>query len=345
MIILPAIDIKDGQCVRLKKGDFSTVHKVAESALDTAMNFKKCGASWIHMVDLDGAKNAVRTNSNIIIEVAKKTGLKVEVGGGIRDMESVDYYINNGIERVILGSAAVKNPDFVKNAVEKYGEKIAVGIDAKGGYVTAEGWVDDSDMYFVDLAKKMEKIGVKTIIFTDISRDGMLTGPNIEQLKELNNAVSCNIIASGGISGIKDITDCKEAKLYGTICGKSVYTGDLNLEDAVIEAMDLNKYFKKSDLIPAIIQEHATGEVLMLAYMNKESLKLTLKTGYTWFYSRSRGELWNKGATSGHLQKIMEIRSDCDDDTLLISVIQTGNACHTGSHNCFFNFVRSFDNE
>ena len=347
MLIFPAIDIKDGNCVRLVQGDYSTAHKVAEDPLETAKAFEAAGAEWIHMVDLDGAKDASLSNKEIFVNVAENTGLKVEVGGGIRNMEAVDYYLSNGISRVILGSAAVKNPDFVKQAVEKYGEKIAVGIDAKNEYVAAEGWLDTSDVHYLELAKKMESIGVKTIIFTDISKDGTLSGPNLEQLKAINEAVSCNIVASGGISGIDDIKSTRELGLYAAICGKSIYSGRLDLAEAIEVGQygDLSRFFVKSELIPAIVQEKDTGEVLMLAYMNLESLRLTLKTGYTWFYSRSRNELWNKGATSGHLQKIVSIHSDCDDDTLLIVAEQTGAACHTGSHSCFFNELRRFDNE
>ncbi len=339
MQIFPAIDIKDGNCVRLVKGDYSTAHKVAENPLDTARSFEAAGAEWIHMVDLDGAKDAALVNKDIFVQVAKETGLKVEVGGGIRTMEAVDYYISNGISRVILGSAAVKNPEFAKEAVAKYGDKIAIGIDARGGMVAAEGWLDTSDVYFVDLAKEMEKIGVKTIIFSDISRDGTLSGPNLDQLREINSAVSCDIIASGGVSGIDDIIDLRNEGLYGAIAGKAIYTGDLDVADAIAkgaEPRDLSKYFAKAELIPAIVQEASTGEVLMLAYMNEESMRLTLETGYTWFWSRSRQELWNKGATSGHLQKIVSISGDCDDDTLLIKVEQIGAACHTGNHSCFF---------
>lgn len=339
MQIFPAIDIKDGNCVRLVKGDYSTAHKVAENPIDTARSFEAAGAEWIHMVDLDGAKDAALVNKDIFVQVAKETGLKVEVGGGIRTMEAVDYYISNGISRVILGSAAVKNPEFAKEAVAKYGDKIAIGIDARNGMVAAEGWLDTSDVYFVDLAKEMEKIGVKTIIFTDISRDGTLSGPNLDQLREINSAVSCDIIASGGVSGIDDIIALRNEGLYGAIAGKAIYTGDLDVADAIAkgaEPRDLSKYFAKADLIPAIVQEASTGEVLMLAYMNEESMRLTLETGYTWFWSRSRQELWNKGATSGHLQKIVSISGDCDDDTLLIKVEQIGAACHTGNHSCFF---------
>ncbi len=339
MKIFPAIDIKDGQCVRLVKGDYATAHKVAEDPLATARSFEAAGAEWIHMVDLDGAKDAALVNKDIFVTVARETGLKVEVGGGIRTMEAVDWYLQNGIARVILGSAAVKNPAFAKEAVEKYGEKIAIGIDARDGMVAAEGWLDTSDVHFVALAKEMEKIGVRTIIFTDISRDGTLTGPNLDQLREINSAVTCDIIASGGVSGIDDIVALRDEGLYGAIAGKAIYTGALDVAQAITEGSkprDVSKYFAKSELLPAIVQEASTGEVLMLAYMNEESLRLTLATGTTWFWSRSRGELWNKGATSGHYQYVVSVDGDCDDDTLLIRVNQVGAACHTGKHSCFF---------
>lgn len=233
MVILPAIDIKDGKCVRLYKGDFATAEKVADSYMETANSFVDDGAEWIHMVDLDGAKDAKPVNAQIFIDVAKKSGLKVELGGGVRNMETVDYYIANGISRVILGSAAVKNPALVKAAVEKYGDKIAVGIDAVNEMVAVEGWLDESCVNYIDLAKEMCRIGVKYIIFTDISKDGTLAGVNIHQLKALNNAVDANIIASGGVRDLEDIKLCKVNKLYGAICGKSLYKGTLNLREAV----------------------------------------------------------------------------------------------------------------
>lgn len=236
MIILPAIDIKYGTCVRLFKGDFSTAEKVAESYMDTALSFQKAGASWIHMVDLDGAKNAEPQNSEIFIDVAKNTDLKVELGGGIRSLDTVEYYLSNGISRIILGSAAVKNPELVKTAVKEYGEHIAVGIDALNEMVSVDGWLDTSKVNYIDLAKEMQEIGVKHIIFTDISKDGTLSGPNLDQLIKLNNAVNCNIIASGGIHTINDIHSCKANKLYGAICGKSIYQGTLDLKEAVLTA-------------------------------------------------------------------------------------------------------------
>ena len=233
MIILPAIDIKDGQCVRLTKGDFSTVEKVAEDPLATALSFQEAGAEWIHMVDLDGAKEGSLKNSEVFLQVVQNTGLKVELGGGIRTMESIDYYMLQGISRVIIGSAAISNPEMVKAAVEKYGDRIAVGIDARNGMVSGDGWLTDSDITYLDLARDMESIGVKCIIFTDISKDGTLSGPNLDQLSLINEAVSCDIIASGGIHTIEDIAALNEMGLYGAICGKSIYKGTLSLEAAI----------------------------------------------------------------------------------------------------------------
>lgn len=236
MIILPAIDIKDGSCVRLFKGDFSTVEKVADNYLETAQSFEKAGAEWIHMVDLDGAKEGRPVNTKIYTDVAAKTNLKVEIGGGIRNLETIEEYLNMGISRVIIGSAALKNPTLVKEAVEKFGsEKIAVGIDAVKGMVAAEGWLEASDVNYIDLANKMIEAGVRYFIFTDISKDGTLSGVNKEQLKALANETDgkCNIIASGGVHTMDDIIACKEMGLYGTICGKSIYKGTLNLKEAV----------------------------------------------------------------------------------------------------------------
>ncbi len=238
MIILPAIDIKDGCCVRLQKGDFATAHKVAEDAGETAASFRAAGAGWIHMVDLDGAKEGAMKNAPLFLEIAKSSGLKVELGGGIRDRETVEYYLENGISRVILGSAAVKNPTLVREAAAAFGERIAVGIDAKDGMVATEGWLDTSSVRYLDLAKEMEQAGVKMIIFTDVFRDGMLGGLNLEQLSALEQAVSCNIIASGGVRDLSDIEACKRLGLYGVICGKALYTGDLPLKAAIETAGD-----------------------------------------------------------------------------------------------------------
>lgn len=233
MIILPAIDIKDGNCVRLQKGVYETAEKVADSPYEAAKGFAEAGAQWMHMVDLDGAKDAKLINADLIADVAKSSGLKVEVGGGIRNMDAVEYYLSRGIDRVILGSAAVKNPQFVKDAVRSFGDKIVVGIDAMDGMVQAEGWLDNSDIDYIELAKRMEDVGVKTIVFTDIAKDGMLSGPNLKQLDDLTHEVSCDIIASGGVTVLKDIINLSDLEVYGAICGKAIYSGTLDLRQAI----------------------------------------------------------------------------------------------------------------
>lgn len=233
MIVFPAIDLKDGVCVRLYRGDYATAHKVAQGAVPTAQSFEAAGATWLHMVDLNGAKDAHPVNASLIFRVARETGLHVEVGGGIRCMETVTHYLENGVERVILGSAALRDPAFTAEAIRAYGPRIAIGIDARDGKVAAEGWLETSSVDYMDMGKRMEQLGASTLIFTDISRDGMLSGPNLEMLDALNRAVSCDVVASGGISGLPDIRALRDLGLYGAICGKSIYTGTLDLQKAI----------------------------------------------------------------------------------------------------------------
>ena len=210
MIIFPAIDIMDGKPVRLLRGDFDTAEQVAEDVLTTAKQFARVGCTWVHMVDLDGSLQKKPVNTDPILQVVEHTSLKVEVGGGIRTMEDIAFYLDRGVDRVILGSVALKNPELVQQAVDAYGDKIAVGIDAKQGMVATEGWTEDSQMDFIDLAKAMEKMGVATIIYTDIGRDGTLSGPDVQGLDRLNKAVSCNVIASGGVTTITYILVMKD---------------------------------------------------------------------------------------------------------------------------------------
>jgi len=233
MIIFPAIDIMDGKPVRLLRGDFATAEQVAEDVLTTAKQFARVGCTWVHIVDLDGSLQKKPVNTDPILQVVEHTPLKVEVGGGIRTMEDIAFYLDRGVDRVILGSVALKNPELVQQAVDAYGDKIAVGIDAKQGMVATEGWTEDSQMDFIDLAKAMEKMGVATIIYTDIGRDGTLSGPDVQGLDRLNKAVGCNVIASGGVTTITDILVMKDKKMYGTICGKCIYKKTLDLREAV----------------------------------------------------------------------------------------------------------------
>ena len=338
MIVLPAIDILDGKCVQLVQGEYGTAENVAADPVETALGFADCGAEYIHMVDLNGAKDGSPKNAGIFIDIARRASVPVELGGGIRDMETVDYYIKNGISRVILGSAALTDKNFVTGAVKKYGDKIAVAVDAKNRKVKTNGWLVESELDFVGLAVEMEKIGVDNIIYTNIDVEGLLGGVNLEHYKELKAAVGIKITASGGVSNIQDIKDLCALDLYGAICGKSIYSGSLDLKRAVeyTYAADIKKFFVKSDLLAAIVQDYQTGEVLMLGYMSEESLKLTLETKRTWFYSRSKKRLWNKGETTGHFQDIKNIYFDCDADALLIKAEQTGNACHTDNRSCFY---------
>ncbi len=237
MIIFPAIDIIGGQCVRLVKGDYATASKVAEDPLETAKKFEAAGAEWIHMVDLDGAKAGYPVNTEIYRNIAQNTKLKVEVGGGIRTPETIRAYLDLGIARVILGSVALKNPQLVADAVAEFGsDRIVVGIDAKHEMVATEGWLETSEVHYIDLALEMIKVGVTTFIFTDISRDGTLSGVNAEQLRRLSEATApygSRIVASGGVHTIDDIVICRDLGLYGTIAGKSLYQGTLDLREAI----------------------------------------------------------------------------------------------------------------
>ena len=238
MRVIPAIDLKNGQCVRLKKGDYDTVFKVAEDAVETARRFLDAGATLIHMVDLDAAKDGTHANYDVVARVIRETGATVELGGGIRTMEDIENVFGLGVWRVIIGSAAVRNPPFVVEAVKEYGDKIVIGVDAKSKTVRTDGWLGDSGENYISFAERMESYGVKNIIFTDIDKDGMLAGPNFDQLAALRASVACCLIASGGVSTIEDIRRLKKLGIEGAIAGRAVYTGTLDLAAAIREAAD-----------------------------------------------------------------------------------------------------------
>lgn len=233
MIILPAIDIIDGKPVRLYQGDYNKKEVVAEDILETAKSFQDAGAEYIHLVDLDGAKSGKLINKEVIVKVAQVLDIPVEIGGGIRSFETIKYYIDNGISRVILGTSAMEDEELLIKAVEAFGDKIAVGIDCKDGYAYGRGWLEGSSLYYIDFAKKLEKLGIKNIIVTDISKDGTLEGPNVEMLKKLSEEVNMDITASGGIRDIQNIKDLNDLGLYGAITGKAIYANTLSLEEAI----------------------------------------------------------------------------------------------------------------
>ncbi|KKB41404.1 1-(5-phosphoribosyl)-5-[(5-phosphoribosylamino)methylideneamino]imidazole-4-carboxamide isomerase [Bacillus thermotolerans] len=236
--IYPAIDMRGGKCVRLKQGDYNQETVYGDSPLDMAKSFVEEGADWIHMVDLDGAKDGKRINDRFVIEAAKNLSAKVQIGGGIRSEEDVLHYLDSGVDRVIIGSLAVSNTALVKEWLGKYGSRIAIGLDAKDGYVATHGWIETSSLKAVDLGRELAEAGAETFIFTDIATDGMLSGPNIEAAVQLAEATGKQVILSGGVSSLADLKDAKryeEKGVSGAIVGKAIYTGQFTVREALKE--------------------------------------------------------------------------------------------------------------
>ena len=233
MLIYPAIDLYGGKAVRLYKGDYAQMTVYNDNPVAVAEDFLRCGASRIHLVDLEGAKSGTTPNFETVKAIKAATGLFCEIGGGIRSMQTIDRYISAGIDRVILGTAAVTEPGFVETAVAKYGEKIAVGIDIKDGFVAIKGWTEKSEENAFDFTEKMEKIGVKTMICTDISKDGAMQGANHGLYRELSERFGMDIIASGGVSSMEDVERLAALNLHGAIVGKAYYTGAIDLKKAI----------------------------------------------------------------------------------------------------------------
>ncbi len=233
MEIFPAIDLYGGKVVRLYKGDYDRMSVYSDDPVKTAKDFAAAGAQHIHIVDLEGAKNGDTPNLSAVCAIKEQSGLFCEVGGGVRNMQVVDRYMQAGIDRVILGTAALKDEAFLQAAVAKYGERIAVGVDLKEGFVAVKGWTEKTDMPAFEFCEKMQKIGVKTIICTDISKDGAMQGCNLQLYRELSEKFTMQIIASGGVSGMEDVKKLAAMDLYGAIIGKAYYTGDINLKEAI----------------------------------------------------------------------------------------------------------------
>ena len=233
MILFPAIDLFEGKAVRLYKGDYAQMTVYSEHPEEIAQDFAACGATHIHLVDLEGARSGETPNLDTVLKIRESTGLFCEIGGGIRSMEIVERYLSAGLDRVILGTAAIENEDFLRRAVEKYGDKIATGADIRDGYVSVKGWTEQSGVTLEAFCEKMEEIGVSTVICTDISRDGAMRGTNREMYRMLSEKFRLNITASGGVSTLEDVRSLRAMNLYGAIIGKAYYTGDINLKEAV----------------------------------------------------------------------------------------------------------------
>ena len=233
MIIFPAIDLFEGKAVRLLRGDYAQMTVYSDHPEEIGKDFAAQGATHVHLVDLEGARSGSTPNLETVLRIRESTGLFCEIGGGIRNMETVDTYLKAGLDRVILGTAAVEDRGFLKKAVEKYGEKIAVGVDVRDGFVAVKGWTENSALRFMDFCKEMEETGVKTLICTDISRDGAMRGTNREMYRELSETLGLQITASGGVSTLEDVESLRKMNLYGAIIGKAYYTGDINLKKAI----------------------------------------------------------------------------------------------------------------
>jgi len=233
MILFPAIDLFEGKAVRLYKGDYGQMTVYSEHPEKIAADFAACGATHIHLVDLEGARSGETPNLETVLKIRESSGLFCEIGGGIRSMEVVDRYLGAGLDRVILGTAAVADEGFLRAAVEKYGAKIATGADIRDGYVAVKGWTEQSGVTMDAFFEKMERIGVATVICTDISRDGAMRGTNREMYRTLSQKYSLQITASGGVSTMEDVRQLREMDLYGAIIGKAYYTGDIDLKKAI----------------------------------------------------------------------------------------------------------------
>lgn len=233
MIIYPAVDIKDGKCVRLIQGRFDNVTSYSDNPVDMAFEWESMGAEYLHVVDLDGARKGIPVNYKTIENIVSRLQIPVQMGGGIRSVQTIENMLDMGINRVIIGTSAVNQPGFAREVFKLYSSKIAVGIDSKEGKVAIEGWEKTSETEAVEFAKKMEKAGACTIIYTDIARDGMLKGPNFDAMKEMADEVDIDVIASGGVSSLNDIKKLKQTGVSGVIIGKALYTGDINLKHAI----------------------------------------------------------------------------------------------------------------
>lgn len=233
MIIFPAIDIIGGKAVRLFKGDYKQMTVYNESPIEVAFDFKRQGATHIHLVDLEGAKQGGTPNIKTVKAIRNSTDLFVEIGGGIRNIETVATYLSAGVDRVILGTAAVNDEPFLKTALDRYGDKITVGVDIKDGFVAIKGWLENSQFSGMEFSEKMQTLGVSNIICTDISKDGAMQGTNLELYRAMSEKLSLKITASGGVSNMNDIVALREMSLYGAIIGKAYYTGAINLKKAI----------------------------------------------------------------------------------------------------------------
>ncbi len=233
MIIYPAIDIKDKSCVRLTQGSYDNMTVYEKDPVKVALKWESMGAKILHLVDLDGARDGKRINESLVRDIVNNVKIPIQIGGGIRDTEGVELYLNMGVSQVIIGTAAIKNPSWLKEMIERYDDKIVVSIDAKNGFIATDGWESISNKKALDYIKELKDLGLRRIVYTDIEKDGMLKGPNFNMYEALNKEIDIEVIASGGVTTMEDINHLKDIGLYGAIIGKALYDGKLNLEEVL----------------------------------------------------------------------------------------------------------------
>jgi imidazoleglycerol phosphate synthase cyclase subunit len=354
--IIPCLDVRDGKVV--KGVNFVGIREVGDP-VECAIEYDRQGADEIVFLDITATHEDRGTMVDVVRRTAKNVFVPLTVGGGIRTAEDFREMLLAGADKVSVNSAAVRRPELIQEAASRFGNQcVVLAIDGKkmkdGSYhVFVHGGRIDTGLDVVQWAKDAERLGAGEILLTSMDADGTKHGFDHDMLNAVCNAVNVPVIASGGCGTVGHFVKLfEETGADAALAASIFHYGDLTVQevktvlerkgisvrrtDELLMGRDLSVYFLKSQLIPGIVQDARTKEVLMMAYLSRESLQKTIDTGYTWFYSRSRQELWNKGATSGHFQKVISITPDCDRDTLLILVDQTGVACHTGHHSCFF---------
>ncbi len=357
--IIPCLDVKNGRVV--KGVNFVGLQDVGDP-VECAKAYNRQGADEIVFLDITATNEDRDTIVDVVRDTARQVFVPLTVGGGIRSIEDFRKLLRVGADKVSVNSAAVRDPQLIREAADKFGSQcVVVAIDARRAedgsfHVVINGGRIDTGLNAVEWAVRVQELGAGEILLTSMDADGTKNGFDIPLLNAVCAAVHIPVIASGGCGKLEHFSEVFECSGADAALAASLFhyreltVGQVkeHLAERGIPVRltagfslkpDLSRYFRKSELIPAIVVDDENGEVLMLAYMNEESMGKTLETGYTWFYSRSRQELWNKGATSGHVQRVMSVKADCDDDTLLIRVKQTGPACHTGSRSCFFKTV------
>ncbi len=354
MLLYPAIDLLDGRVVRLREGDYGQVTDYGDDALAVAAAWREAGATWLHVVDLDAARGS-GDNRAVIARLTAESGLKIQLGGGIRSPGIAADRLGLGVSRLVIGTWAVREPEAVGVLLREAPGSYAIACDSRDEVIRVEGWTESGAVSLSDFAMTMRQAGARVLIFTDIARDGVYTGPGIGRAVRLREETGLEVILSAGVRDAADVMAAAEAGLDGLIIGRALHDGRIEL-GTLLQSLEQRARERAAriwarlradsrGLVPVITVAAADGMVLMQAFIDEEALAATMVTGYLHYHSRSRGRLWKKGETSGHVQRLIELRVDCDCDCLLARVEQTGVACHLGTRSCFARSVNDLLSE